>query len=140
MLRRSPARGGFWQGVTGAPLDGETDEAAAIREAREETGWDITATLLPLSVDYSYALAGGSGARWQEIYDPNVSKISVVSFAAEAPDDPDPILDPDEHDAFSWFGFEEAWANLDWPIEHDALSHRRAALEALMLAVGATTG
>ena len=39
MLRRPPARGGFWQSVTGAPLPGESDSDAAIREVREETGY-----------------------------------------------------------------------------------------------------
>jgi lipoyl(octanoyl) transferase len=138
MLRRSPRRGGFWQGVTGAPLDGETDEAAAIREVREETGWDVTATLESLGVNYSYALARSSAARLEKIYGPNVGEISVVSFAAETPDDLEPVLDPDEHDAFGWFGLEEARALLEWPIEHDALRHRRAALQAAL--VRATTG
>ena len=34
-------RGGFWQGVTGAPEREETDEQAAVREVLEETGFDV---------------------------------------------------------------------------------------------------
>ena len=51
MLRRTLERGGFWQGITGAPLEGESDAAAAVRETREETGLDVRATLVPLGIE-----------------------------------------------------------------------------------------
>lgn len=112
MLRRTPERGGFWQGVTGGPLPGEGDAEAAVREVREETGFDVRATLLELAVRYAHG------------------EIPVVSFGAEAPG-ARPRLDPREHDAFAWCSQEEAHELLDWPIERDALAGRREALREL---------
>lgn len=96
MLRRRPARGGFWQRVSGAPLPGETDAQAAVREVLEETGCDVSGGLFPLGVHYAYALRPGQAARWEELYGPGVESVSVVSFGAELPAG-DPILDPREH-------------------------------------------
>jgi lipoyl(octanoyl) transferase len=136
MLRRTPARGGFWQRITGAPLRGETDEAAAVREVLEETGWDVTGSIQPLDVSYSYALRDELRDHWNRVYGPDVAEVAVVSFAAEAPTELDPTLEPREHDCFGWFQFEEAVALLDWPVEHDALPHRRAALRTLLKRLG----
>lgn len=131
MLRRIPARGGFWQPVTGAPLPGETDADAAVREVREETGFDVTAALIPLDLGYSYALAPDSTARWERLYGPGVDSIGVAAFGAEVPEGSDPVLDPSEHDAFAWCSYAEADGALDWPIEADALEARRRALRLL---------
>jgi lipoyl(octanoyl) transferase len=132
MMRRTPARGGFWQGVTGAPLGGETDEAAALREVREETGWNVSGSLQRLDLNYSYCLRADLRDRWDQVYGSGVREIEVVSFAAEAPVGLAPILDGEEHDRFGWFVLGEAERLLDWPVEHDALPHRRAALRILM--------
>ncbi len=131
MLKRTAARGGFWQAVTGAPLRGETDEAAGLREVREETGWNVAASLQSLGVSYSYTLHDDLRDRWDQIYGPDVGAVQVVAFSAEAPAGLDPSLDPDEHDCFGWFSFEETEALLEWPVEDDALPHRRAALRIL---------
>jgi 8-oxo-dGTP pyrophosphatase MutT (NUDIX family) len=131
MLRRTAARGGFWQGVSGAPLPGETDAEAAVREVREETGFDVGRTLTPLDVEYSYALRPELADHWERLYGPGIAAISVVAFGAEVLDDHDPVLDPEEHDAFAWCSYSEASSLLDWPIEKDALEGRRKALQLL---------
>jgi 8-oxo-dGTP pyrophosphatase MutT (NUDIX family) len=136
MLRRLPARGGFWQTVTGAPLAGETDADAAIREVHEETGYDIRAGLIPLGVSYSYALRPELADRWRARYGAGVSRISVVAFGAEATASLDPELDPSEHDSFAWCSYAQAEAVLDWPIEKDALPGRRRALSKLADIIG----
>jgi dihydroneopterin triphosphate diphosphatase len=135
MLRRLPQRGGFWQSVTGAPFHGETELDAAAREVREETGFDVRATLRPVGVTYSYALDPRTAHRWEEIYGPGVASIAVVAFAAEVPHWLDPVLDPREHDAFVWCGYDEAMELLDWPIEADALDGRRQALRTTARAI-----
>ena len=56
MLRRVVGRGGFWQAVSGAPLPGETDREAAVREVREETGFDVSSSLFSPGVAYRYRL------------------------------------------------------------------------------------
>ena len=136
LLRRTVARGGFWQGVTGAPLEGESDEEAALREVREETGWDVGPTIQSLDSTYSYALDDALRDRWDRVYGPEIREVRVVSFAAAAPSGLDPVLDREEHDRFGWFEYEEAWTLLEWPVEADALRHRRAALRALMTRLG----
>lgn len=129
MLRRPPARGGFWQGVTGAPLAGESDGEAAIREVLEETGYEVG--VIPLGVSYSYALRPERAARRRALYGPGIGEISVVAFGAAAPAAVEPVLDAAEHDSYAWCTYEQAYALLDWPIESDALAGRRKALSTL---------
>ena len=130
MLRRVPERGGFWQGVTGAPLPGESDADAAVRETREETGYDVRGRLLRLA-GYEYALRPEHADRWAALYGPGVTAIPVIAFGAQVIDPHEPVLDPSEHDACAWVTYDEARARLDWPIERDALPGRLAALAEL---------
>lgn len=129
MLRRIPTRGGFWQGVTGAPHPHESDDEAAVREVREETGFDVSASLMPLGVEYEYRLS--SEVAREAIYAAHVRAIHVVAFGAEVAEQREPTLDPDEHDAFAWCSHREAAEMLDWPVEKDALDARRSALREL---------
>lgn len=135
MLRRIPTRGGFWQGVTGAPHPHESDDEAAVREVREETGFDVSASLMPLGVEYEYRLS--SEVARKAIYAAHVRAIHVVAFGAEVTEQRDPTLDPDEHDAFAWCSHREAAEMLDWPVEKDALDGRRSALRELASLLGA---
>ena len=130
MLRRVPGRGGFWQGVSGAPLPGETDREAAVREVREETGFDVTGSLFALGIAYRYRLDPARAEHWRRIYGPDVRSIDISSFAAEVPDR-EPVLDPVEHDSYAWCSFEDAREMLDWPVEGEVLAKRRAALDRL---------
>ena len=43
-----------------------------------------------------------------------------------------PVLDPIEHDDFTWCYYEAARAFLDWPVEADAMHGRRQALTELL--------
>jgi lipoyl(octanoyl) transferase len=137
MLRRTPNRGGFWQGVSGAPLPGETHAQAAVREVREETGFEVSETLFALDVTYAYTLRPELAERWAELYGPGIESIVVTAFGAEAPPGVEPVLDPLEHDVFRWFSYDEARALLAWPIEEDALHGRREALRVLASRLGA---
>lgn len=132
MLRRTHERGGFWQGVTGAPLPGETDLDAAVREVGEETGYDVRDALRPLGITYSYRLRPELADRWMEIYGSGVSAVTVVCFGAEVATGLDACIDRREHDASQWWcRYDTALAMLDWPVESDALVARRAALQAV---------
>jgi lipoyl(octanoyl) transferase len=131
MLRRCPARGGFWQGISGAPLAGETDTDAAVRESLEETGFDVADSIFPLGVSYSYALRPELADHWEQLYGRVIDHVPVATFAAEVQVG-EPVLDPSEHDRFAWCSYEGAHTLLDWPIERDAVTGRREALNVLM--------
>ena len=110
LLRRTPARGGWWQAVTGSVEDGEDLETAVRREVWEETG--IT-TLLDL-VDLEYAFPfeftkyGGDGP------------LAAVkhSFGVEAAGEQ--VHTGPEHDAREWVTFQEALDRLTWEDNKEA--------------------
>jgi lipoyl(octanoyl) transferase len=99
LLRRIPARGGFWQPVTGRRLPGESAEAAARRELEEETG----ARLPVRSLSYRHSFAFGDAV-------PPVL-VEEEAFAADWPDGREVQPGP-EHDAAEWVSLEEALRRL----------------------------
>ena len=140
MLRRTPERGGFWQPVTGAPLPGERDVQAAIRETWEETGLDVREALVSLGVGYVYALDPARAARWAELYGSGVTAVHVVCFGAQVAATSRPVIDPHEHDAYRWCDRRTARHLLDWPVERDAFPERLRALDALAARADARSG
>ena len=95
LLRRIPARGGFWQPVTGRRLPGESAEAAARRELEEETG----ARLPVRSLSYRHSFAFGDAVP--------PALFEEEAFAADWLEGLDVSRGP-EHDAAEWVSVDEA--------------------------------
>jgi 8-oxo-dGTP pyrophosphatase MutT (NUDIX family) len=119
LLRRIPANGGFWQGVTGAPEGDETDAEAGVREVLEETGFRVMVE--PLDFRYQLVRRPEAEQQWLELYGPGVDTVPEETFAAEVPQGVDPTLAPSEHDAFRWCSFDEAEPLLKWEENKQAL-------------------
>ena len=94
LLRRTPARGGFWQILTGRCEPGESPLQTAARELFEETGFaPQLRDLRDLGYTHAFALAGT--ARFAR----------ETAFAVQAGGEP---WLSDEHDAFRWCTLAEA--------------------------------
>ena len=100
MLRRTAARGGFWQIVTGRMEPGESPAEAAAREVREETGHRLEVEAL----GYTNAFALG------ESLPPRV--VEATGFVARWAEGAEARLAPEEHDAHAWLSVPEAMAAL----------------------------
>lgn len=126
LLHRIPKLGAFWQGVTGAPDWGESDEDAAVREVREETGFEVSVEEL----DFRYDLHRSEEAtdEWLRLYGPDVEVVPEEAYGAEVPPGSEPVLTPIEHDSYRWCTFEEADRLLKWDDNRRALQVLRGRL------------
>jgi 8-oxo-dGTP pyrophosphatase MutT (NUDIX family) len=119
-MHRVPRGGGFWQGVTGAPLWDESDEQAAAREVREETGFEVE--IEPLDFRYELHRKEEDAELWARLYEPGTKIIPEECYAAEVPPGSEPTVDRVEHDEYRWCSFEEAAGLLKWEENRRALS------------------
>ena len=114
MLHRVTKLETFWQGVTGAPEEGETLLQAAAREVLEETGFS-PAEIRSLDFSYSFPVIG----EWRKSFGPGPVEIIEHVFVAEV-DGSDPTLSW-EHDAWEWQVPEAAVGMLKWPNNIEAI-------------------
>ena len=105
MLKRVNNRGGFWQGVTGAPKGDETLFEGAKRELYEETGFSLNSVnLIKTNISYRIAMED----RWKEIYPKGTKEIPEYLFIGIIKRLDSPKIDPIEHEEWKWCSYEEA--------------------------------
>lgn len=112
--RSSETLNGNWQMVSGKLEEGENAVEATLREIKEETG------LIPNRL-YSTNLV-------EQFYDTDYHVINLVPvFLAFADQEAEVILNPYEHDAYQWIGYEEAenYLEFDNQIENIMKIHKR---------------
>lgn len=107
LLRRSEARGGFWQPVTGRIEPGETAEEAARRELFEETGADVPVEAL--GYRHGFAVEPAMAAR----FGGGLVTIEETAFAARL-EGGFRCVRSGEHSEHAWLRPAEALARLPY--------------------------
>lgn len=111
---------GYWQSVTGSLDPGETPQAAAIREVREETG--IEARLFDLR-DLGITNVYEIYPEWRHRYAPGVTHNTEHVFALTVPA-PLPVrLSAREHLRAVWLPWQEAAEKCFSPSNAEAIRH-----------------
>lgn len=118
LLHRVASHGGFWQSVTGSLEGGESHAQAAIRELREETGFELSEDRL---VDLNLVNRFEIAPQWRPFYAPGVTHNDEVCFAASV-SAREVRLDVREHDAYIWADYAKALALLYWKSSRLALA------------------
>lgn len=117
LLHRLLGRLEFWQGVTGGvERDDDDYYAAALRELKEETGFDPVSLEM---IDYSYAFPVPEHMR--HIYDGPADEITEIVFLARVETGREPVMDRAEHDRYQWCSYEAAMKMLYWPGNKESL-------------------
>ena len=104
VAHRAPDGGGYWHPIAGGVEPGEETEAAALRELREETGFEAE-SLEPLG-EFAYVRES-----WES--EPGL-RVHVRAFLVDVEHDWEPQLDR-EHDDYRWCTRDEAIELLFWP-------------------------
>ena len=121
LLHRRPDRGDFWQPVTGSIEERESPAGAARREVLEETGHKGDPVDLRLTQSFLI----------ESQYLPSIPPpiiASEVAFSVEVDSDWPINIDAEEHDAFGWFSFPEAYEKIRWTDDREALELLEARL------------
>jgi dihydroneopterin triphosphate diphosphatase len=117
-----------WQSVTGSQEEGETLEATAIRELREETG--IEAVRYGGVIDWETSNVFEIYSKWSHRFPPGTTHNTEHVFALPVPGIVPVRLAPREHLQFAWLPWREAAAKcFSWT--------NRAVIEALPARIGA---
>ncbi len=106
LMRRAPGRilAGLWQCVSGSLEDGERVTAGALRELREEIGFDAAA----IEAFYDLDLVN-------QFHEPSADGILTAAvFAVRVPAGTEPHLSH-EHDAARWLPVDAAYREVVWP-------------------------
>ncbi|HKV39601.1 MAG TPA: dihydroneopterin triphosphate diphosphatase [Blastocatellia bacterium] len=110
LLKRVETEGGYWQSITGSLERGETNSEAALRELKEETGFEARLDeLIDLDITNVFKI----DPRWLQKYEPGVTHNEETCYALEVRAGV-PILNAAEHTAFSWTTFEVAMRMVYW--------------------------
>ena len=118
-LHTQPARGSFWQPITGGVNPGEAVDAAAQREFFEETGLPSQG-LFRLGYEFGFE-------SWRE---GKIVRFEETCFAVRVALGSPIKLDPKEHDAYEWVSGKEALSRIRFP-------SNRKSLEILMTVITA---
>jgi dATP pyrophosphohydrolase len=119
LLRRAAGHvlPGLWQGVSGLIEEGESIAGAALREVREETGFDEA------TIEAFYHLDYAAQFLWQ----PADALMTSAYFAVRIQPGIDPRLS-EEHDDFRWLTIDDAIAMAVWPGYREGLTRIRDVL------------
>jgi dihydroneopterin triphosphate diphosphatase len=113
IFRRRDA--GYWQGIAGGGEVGETPEAAALREAREEAGFSRCGSIFQLDTTTSIPVVHVNGFLWGD----EVPIIPEYSFGCEVINSE--VTLSNEHTEYQWVKYEEAVDLLKWDSNKTAL-------------------